>query len=73
MDLFVQETVFNRNLVGKAVTLKGYDVDGDEWEGLYLVKAVKFTNIVFVDKNGEDYNLHMENFGGSNITLTIIG
>jgi hypothetical protein len=73
MDLFVQETVFNRNLVGKAVTLKGRDVDCDEWEGLYLVKAVKFTNIVLIDKNGEDYNLHMENFGGDYLTLTIIG
>ncbi|MFS0904161.1 hypothetical protein AB3N02_13990 [Priestia aryabhattai] len=72
-ELFVTQKVFNPKLSWKAVRISGYCIDGDKWEGIYLVKETKFDKIVITDRNGEQYRLHMENFEtGELLTLTVL-
>jgi len=62
MEFFVQTTVFNPQLVGKAVHLKGFDRDGEQWDGVYLVNSTDGTKIKLIDNIGITVTLHMENF-----------
>lgn len=73
MELFVTEKVFNAKLNGKAVYIKGYDVDGEKWDGLYLVKETQFDKILLIGRTGREYSLYMEEFEkGELLTLTVL-
>lgn len=73
MKLFVQTTVFNKELVGKAVFIEGHDVDGDKWNEVYLVNSVEGENLILVNLLGRKCSLHMENFEGEHgMKLTVL-
>lgn len=65
MKLFVQSTIFNKELVGKAILIEGRDVDGDKWDDIYLVNSVEAENLILVNLLGRKCSLHMENFEGN--------
>lgn len=65
MDLFEQMTVFNSKLAGKAVHIKGYDVDGEEYDRVFLVKSVDGENLTLINCRGEKIKVHMESFDSS--------
>lgn len=62
MELFVQTTVFNPSLIGKAVRIKGFDRDGEKWDRVFLVKKTDGENITLTDYTGQNYTFHLENF-----------
>lgn len=62
MQLFVQATVFNSKLAGKAIFIEGHDVDGDKWNGNFLVKNAEGEYLTVVNPVGKKVDLHMENF-----------
>jgi hypothetical protein len=70
--LFVEKKVFNPALSGKAVYLKGYDVDGDMVDRLFLVKGVNGEKIILTNSQGNEVDLHMENFSDEGIKLTVL-
>ncbi|MED2126597.1 hypothetical protein P4V88_25475 [Bacillus thuringiensis] len=73
MEILVQSTVFNKELVGKAVFIEGYDVDGDKWDEFYLVNSVEVENLILVNLLGRKSSLHMENFEGEHgMKLTVL-
>ncbi|MCU5101011.1 hypothetical protein COJ11_31335 [Bacillus cereus] len=73
MKLFVQSTVFNKELVGKAIFIEGRDVDGDKWDDIYLVNSVEAENLILVNLLGRKCSLHMENFEGEyGMKLTVL-
>lgn len=75
MDLFEQTTVFNSKLAGKAVHIKGRDVDGEEYDRVFLVKSVDGENLTLVNCQGREFKLHMENFDSSDreaLTLKVL-
>lgn len=73
MKLFVQSTVFNKELVGKAILIEGRDVDGDKWDDIYLVNSVEAKNLILVNLLGRKCSLHMENFEGEHgMKLTVL-
>jgi len=73
MELFVTEKVFNRELNGKAIRIKGYDTDGEKWDGVYLVKETQFDRILVTSRTGNEHLLYMEEFEtGAILTLTIL-
>lgn len=65
MDLFEQTTVFNSNLAGKAVHIKGYDIDGEKFDRVFLVKSVDGENLTLVNCQGREMQIHMESFDSS--------
>lgn len=65
MDLFEQTTVFNSNLAGKAVHIKGHDIDGEKYDRIFLVKSVDGENLTLVNCQGEKIKVHMESFDSS--------
>ncbi|QPQ35932.1 MULTISPECIES: hypothetical protein [unclassified Lysinibacillus] len=62
MELYEQTTVFNSKLAGKAVHIKGHDVDGEEYDRVFLVKSVDGENLTLVNCQGKVIFLHMESF-----------
>jgi hypothetical protein len=69
----VSKTVFNPDLEGKAVRIKGYDVDGGKWDRLFLVTEVKDDQIVLVNDAGSFLDIHIENFESDEyLTLTVL-
>ncbi|MBU5213248.1 hypothetical protein [Heyndrickxia oleronia] len=72
MDTFVESKVFNPNLLGKAVRIKGFDVDGHHWDRLFLVKDINGSYISLVNDQGEETEkVHMENFEYADEALKI--
>ncbi|AIW03595.1 hypothetical protein CPT_Moonbeam197 [Bacillus phage Moonbeam] len=73
MELFVTEKVFNRKLNGKAIRIKGYDTDGEKWDGVYLVKETRFDQIVVTSRTGNEHFIYMEEFEtGELLTLIVL-
>lgn len=62
MNLFEQTTVFNSMLAGKAVHIKGHDVDGEKFDRVFLVKSVDGENLTLVNCQGIEIRVHMESF-----------
>lgn len=62
MDLFIQTKAFNPSLIGKAVRIKGHDVDGDAYNRLYLVNDTESDHIKVVNFQGNVVEISMENF-----------
>jgi hypothetical protein len=64
VELFEKRKMFNTALIGKAARISGYDVDGDEINGTFLIKDVLVLGqfIEVISKNGVKYHFHMENF-----------
>lgn len=67
METFVQKTVFNPDLVGAAIRLKGYAYDDDlNMDGNYLVKESGGEYLVVIDHKGHQYTLSDEDFKWDN-------
>ncbi|MTW85601.1 hypothetical protein F3157_07980 [Virgibacillus dakarensis] len=63
METFITSTVFNPNLRGKAVHIKGYDIEGEWYDRVFLVKDVSGEQITLVNSNGEFIeDIYLENF-----------
>lgn len=62
MDLFVNKSVFNPELQGKAVYIKGHDTEGEKWDRIFLVKSVEYDRITVVNCQGREVEIHEENF-----------
>ncbi|MGE8207738.1 hypothetical protein ACQKP0_25030 [Heyndrickxia sp. NPDC080065] len=63
METFIESKVFNQKLAGKAVRIKGFDIDGGNWDRLFLVKDVKGEYITLINCQGEEIeDVHIENF-----------
>jgi hypothetical protein len=60
--MFVTKKVFDPALVGKAARVTGFDVDGDKWDKIVLIQEANGEHIRVLDRSGEDYGIHMENF-----------
>ena len=73
MDLFVSSKVFNPELQGKAVRIKGFDIEGEDWDRLFLVKNVGGEYLDLVNWQGKEIaNVHMENFNHADDGLKLI-
>ncbi|MFC5773714.1 hypothetical protein [Ectobacillus antri] len=73
MQIIVQEPVFNRQLKGKAVRVVGFDVDGDKWNNLFLVKDVNGEMIYLVAFTGKVVSFHIEDFESEvGLKMTVI-
>ena len=72
MDIFVNSKVFNPNLFGKAVRVKGFDIDGEHYNRLFLVRDVNGEHISLINcQGGLIKDLHIENFEHSDEALKI--
>lgn len=73
MELFVQATVFNPKLHGKAVHIKGYSEDGDYYDEVVLVSKVEFDSIELINHKGNYYLLTDGDFNSeSGIKLIVL-
>jgi hypothetical protein len=74
MNLFVEKRVFNSSLNGKAVRIKGYDVDGEKCDRLFLVSEVDGEYLDLINSYGSRVRVHMESFEGYEecLKLTIL-
>lgn len=73
--LIVTERVFNPKLLGKAVYIVGYDIDGEHYDRVFLVKDVKGTLISLINCQGSTIeNLHIEHFiyGENSLKMTVL-
>lgn len=73
MELFIQATVFNPELQGKAVRIKGYSEDGDYFNEVVLVSKVEFDSMEVINYKGNYYLLTDGDFNvESGIKLTVL-
>jgi hypothetical protein len=71
--MFITKKVFDPALLGKAVYIKGLDIDGSEWDRLFLVQSVEGDEVILVNSSGINIGLHMENFEtGDLLTMKIL-
>lgn len=71
MDLFVTKEIVNPSLKHKAVLIKGYDVDGDVWNDVFLVKEVYTESLLLIGPSGNEIELHHENFKDDLLKITV--
>jgi hypothetical protein len=73
MELFAQMKSFNPKLTGKAVHIKGFDIEGEHWDRVFLVKNVAGEYIDLINCQGKEIkSLHMENFEQADDGLKLI-
>lgn len=75
LDIFVPKNVmaFNPKLQGKAVQIEGYDVDGEAWNRLFLVKDCLDDHLYLINDQGKDIKVHKENFERDGfLTITVL-
>lgn len=72
MDILITATVFNPKLRGKAVYVAGHDIDGQQYDRVFLVKDIDADYITLVNSNAEVIeNIHLENFTHENEPLKL--
>ena len=72
MEVFVTSTVFNQGLRGKAIYVNGHDIDGDQYNRIFLVHDVSGEHITLVNSTGELIeDIHLENFTHNDDPLKI--
>lgn len=71
MDIFVTQKAFNKELVGKAVVLRGTDKYGKEFDGTYLVNEVENDYIMMINYLGTIFEFCIEDFEHGNDPLKI--
>lgn len=74
MELFETKKVFNRQLFGRAVRIKGYDQNGDKVNELFIVKEYHFDHIVLISRTGSEWTFYMGEFNNPEqlLTLTVL-
>jgi len=76
MEMFINVTVFNPELKGKAVRIEGRDEQGHEWNDICLVKSVNGESILLIDCDGNFYEFDVKSFGNTcgiaKMTLNIL-
>lgn len=78
MDLFITQTVFNHELEGKAVHIKGYDNEGEEVDKIFLVKSTNFDHILLTSPQGSEWTFWRSDFEADQefpdfkLTLTVL-
>lgn len=65
IELTVQATVFNPKLIGRAVHLNGRDVDGNKYEGNFIVTGVEGEFIHFTGVKYRSLTLSREDLDPS--------
>ncbi|MCM3396454.1 hypothetical protein M3638_01215 [Oceanobacillus profundus] len=74
MEALILSQVFNPELSGRSVRIKGHDIDGEEWDRLFLVKSVEGEHINLVNNQGEIIeDVHIENFLEPATDLSFLG
>lgn len=72
MDVFINSKVFNPKLSGKAIRINGFDMDGEHYNRLFLVKDVNGEYISLINCQGHLIkDLNIENFEHSDDALKI--
>jgi hypothetical protein len=64
MQLHVTKQVFNPELKGKAVYLRGRDCEGYYYAGFYLVREVEGEKIYLINAQGRNDYFYIYNFKG---------